>query len=102
MSIENGKGAILSVTATPTKYTVGNAGSGSAVAAPATILKIWNEGANTVYANVNLEAASYSESAAIPIPAGGDFTFYSHEKPIQSLVVACASGSTSTAHYGAY
>ena len=98
--ITNGKGGIVSVTATPTEISIvpapGNDGSHKS----ATTLKVWNEGVNTVYVVVNCAAADYSESDAVPIPPGGDWWFVG--QPIKKLVLACASGETSTAHYGAY
>lgn len=100
--ITNGKGGVISVTATPTQYTVGVEGTGTTLEKTANVLKVWNEGSATVYAIVNAETTDYAEASAIPIPAWGNFTFYSHSKPIVTLVVATATGETSTAHYGAY
>lgn len=107
--ISNGKGGEISVTSTPQKIqivpAIGSAGGHES----ARYCKVWNTGANIIFAVVNADATDqstgksfYVEANAIPIPVGEFFQFVSIGKPIKELVLACASGDTSTANYGAY
>ena len=105
--ITNGKGGIISVTATPQKIAISPASGTDGSFKSAMTLQVRNQGASTVYAVVNCNASDqsdgapfYSESAAIPIAADDDQWFVA--QPIKTLVVACATGETATIHYGAF
>ena len=106
-SVTNGKGGVLSVTDTAQEVSIVSLPAKGVHNKDAMTLKIWNAGSNTVYAAVNCLAADastgepfYAESTAIPIPAGESFWFVG--QPIKKFVVACTSGETSTANYGAF
>ena len=99
--ITNGKGGIVSVTATPQLIALATTATNGVNQKTGMTCKVWNVGANTVYAVVNVNATGeYTESAAVPIPAGESFPFVG--QPMRSLCVACKTGITSTIHYGAY
>jgi hypothetical protein len=98
--VTNGKGAIISVTDTAQLIAIVPVPGVDGHLKSAMTLKVWNTGSSTVYAIVNAELSDYTESVAVPIPAGEDFPFIG--QPMKKLILACASGETSTAHYGAY
>lgn len=97
--VTNGKGGVVNpVSATetlirivPIKGTEGDYKSAMTV-------KVWNTGANTVYATVN--EITQEEANAVPIPSGENFTFIG--QPMKQLILACTTGETSTANYGAF
>jgi len=68
-------------------------------------LKVWNTHATqTLYATVNTYASggpAHETASAVAIPAGENFFFVSHDKPIRSLGLS-ASGADTTATWGAY
>jgi len=98
--VTNGKGAIVSVTDTAQLIAITPVPGTDGHRKSAMTLKVWNTGANTIYAIVNAELSDYTEADAIPIPPFGDFPFIG--QPMKKLILACTSGETSTAHYGAY
>jgi hypothetical protein len=99
--VTNGKGGVLAVDDTATKYTIDPvASNGGGTSKTAMTLKFWNEGASTIFVIVNAELADYAEADAVPIPSGKSFWFYG--QPMKKFVIACASGETSTANFGAY
>ena len=107
--ISNGKGSVISVTATPQKIEIIPAIGVAGGQKSASYCKVFNTGASTVYAVINADAtdqstgkAFYVEASAIPIPPGESFPFLSFGTPIKELVLACATGETSTANYGAF
>jgi hypothetical protein len=101
--VTNGKGGVVSVTDTAQLIEIvpspSNGGGNNEFA---NTVKVWNTGSSTVYAQVGLVVADFSESVAIPIPADSDFWFVTGRKPIKKLVLKCATGETSTANYGAF
>lgn len=98
--VEHGKGAIVSVTDTAQLIAIVPAVGVDGNRKSAMTLKLWNTGGSTVYAIVNAELTDYVEANAVPVPAGESFPFIG--QPMKKLILACASGETSTAHYGAY
>ena len=107
-NISNCKGGTVSVTATPQQIllvpAVGEAGGHLT----ANYCKVKNAGASTIYVVDNANATDqsddypfYVESTAVPIEPGDSFPIISFGKPIRSIVLACATGDTSTAVYGA-
>jgi len=97
-TVENGKGGVVSVTATESLIRIVPAPGTDGHFRSAMTLKVWNTGSNTVYATVNEE--TQTEADAIPIPSGESFWFVG--QPIKKLILACTTGETSTANYGAY
>ena len=99
-TVTNGKGGAVSVTSTAQLISIVPAPGTDGHRKSAMTLKVWNVGASTVYAIVNADLADYVEASAIPIAAGESFWFVG--QPIKKLVLATATGDTSTANYGAY
>lgn len=100
--VTNGIGGIKSVTDTAVKYQVSPVITNGVNSEFSLTLKVWNTGGSTVYAIVNAEVADMDTTTAIPIPADSDFWFVGGRKPIKSVVLACATGETSTANIGAF
>lgn len=98
--VTQGKGGVVSVSDTAQLISIVPAQGTDGSQKSAMTVKVWNVGGSTVYAIVNAEASDYVEASAIPIPAGESFWFVG--QPMKKLVLACASGETSTANYGAY
>ena len=98
--ITNGKGGVVSVTDTATKYTISPSYGEDGGQKSGSYVKVWNTGSSTLYAIVNSEASDFSVSTAIPIPVSGNFVFI--KDPLKSLILGCATGETTTANYGAY
>ena len=105
--ITNGKGGVVSVTATAQLIAIVPATGTAGNHKNALTVKVSNEGASTIYAVVNCNATDqsdgapfYVEASAVPIAPDKDFWFVG--QPIKKLVLACATGETSTANYGAY
>ena len=98
--VTNGKGGVVSVTDTAQLIAIVPTPGNDGAFKSAMTVKVWNTGASTVYAIVNAELADYVEASAIPIPAGESFWFVG--QPMKKLILACASGDTSTSNYGAY
>lgn len=96
--VTNGKGGVVSVSATETLIRIVPVSGTSGDCKSAMTVKVWNTGANTVYATVN--ETTQEEANAVPIPAGESFWFVG--QPIKQLILACTTGETSTASYGAY
>jgi hypothetical protein len=99
-SVTNGIGAIIAVTDTAQLIEIVPAVGVDGSHKSAMTLKVWNTGANTVYAVVNAELTDYAEGSAIPIPPDSSFPFVG--QPMKKLILACATGETSTANFGAY
>lgn len=98
--ITNGKGGEVSVTDTAQLISIVPAVGTDGNRKSALTVKVSNEGSSTIYAIVNAEAADYVEASAVPIAPDKDFWFVG--QPVKKLVLACASGETSTANWGAY
>jgi hypothetical protein len=105
--VTNGKGGIIDVTATAQLINIVPVVGTDGHRKSAMTVKVSNEGSTTIYAVVNADAsdqgeggAFYVEADAIPIAPDKDFWFVG--QPIKKLVLACATGDTSTANYGAY
>jgi len=99
MSVRQGKGGAVSVTATPQLVNFAQRVDGEPHLG-AHSLTIKNTGSSTVYVIANRPVASYSESTAIQIDAGETERF---EKGLYFMfVVATTTGETSTINYKAY
>jgi hypothetical protein len=98
--VTNGKGGVISVTDTEQLIAIVPTPGTDGAHKNAMTLKVWNTGSSTVFAIVNAELADYTEADAIPIPPDSSFPFIG--QPMKKLILACATGETSTANYGAY
>jgi hypothetical protein len=98
--VTHGKGGVVTVTDTAQLIEIVPAPGVNTLQKSAMTLKVSNEGSSTIYAIVNAETSDYTEADAIPIGADKDFWFVG--QPVKKLVLACASGESSTANYGAY
>lgn len=98
--LSNGTGGIVSVTDTAQRFLFPSQSPNQEYART---VVVWNTGSSTVYAAVNhKDTADFTESTAVPIPAGENYPFVTGRKPIKSLILKCTTGETSTASYGAF
>jgi hypothetical protein len=99
--LTNGKGGVVDVTGTAQLIELAPPVTQGTMQKTAMTVKVWNTGASTVYAVVNVGVVGdYTEAQAVPIPAGESFWFVG--QPMKNLVLACTGSETSTANYGAY